>query len=60
MAFLKSLFQNENESFTDDLWFTDYGPLGVSGFNSDGKEVGCEFVLFLLYFFPRKFSILAV
>ena len=40
MAFLKSLFKDECDDFTQDFWFTEYGPLGVSGFNADGKEVG--------------------
>ena len=49
MAFLQKLYKDEHDDFTRDCWFTEYGPLGVSGFNCDGKEVGgycslCEVV----------------
>jgi len=40
MAFLQNLYKDDNDDFTKDYWFTEYGPLGISGFNADGKEVG--------------------
>ena len=40
MAFLQSLYKDDEDDFTKDYWFTENGPLGVSGYNADGKEVG--------------------
>ncbi|CAK8678573.1 unnamed protein product [Clavelina lepadiformis] len=42
MAYLKSLYESDThgDDFTKDIFSTEYGPLGISGFNCDGKEVG--------------------
>jgi len=42
MAYLEPQYPDENEDFTKDVWFTKDGPFGISGFNDDGKEIGCE------------------
>ncbi|XP_078487358.1 uncharacterized protein LOC100185629 isoform X1 [Ciona intestinalis] len=44
MSYFITAHEEDEEDFTKDVFFTEQGPFGVSGFNMDGKEVGmhCE------------------